>query len=52
MIEHNEKRPHDALGDLTPVEVRLQSAGNSTYELSPWRGSLRERLVGRCPGHQ
>lgn len=35
MIEHNEKRPHDALGDLTPVEVRLQSAGNSTYELSP-----------------
>lgn len=35
MIEYNEERPHDALEDLTPVEARLQSAGNSTYELSP-----------------
>lgn len=35
MIEYNEERPHDALDDLTPMEARLQSAGNSTYELSP-----------------
>jgi len=35
MIEYNEERPHDALGDLTPLEARQQSARNSIYELSP-----------------
>lgn len=35
MLEYNEERPHDSLGDLTPNEARLQSTGNSTLELSP-----------------
>lgn len=35
MIEYNEKRPHDALDDLRPVEARLQSIGNCTHELLP-----------------
>jgi putative transposase len=34
MIEYNEQRPHDALGDLTPVEHRQQVAGSSTFEVS------------------
>jgi putative transposase len=34
LIEYNEERPHDALGDLTPREARAQIAGNSTLELS------------------
>ena len=34
MMEYNEERPHDALGDPTPVEARLQSVRNSTFELS------------------
>ncbi len=34
MIEYNEERPHDALGDLTPMEAR-QFAGNSTLKVSP-----------------
>lgn len=34
MIEYNEDRPHDSLGDMTPLEARQQSAGNSIYELS------------------
>lgn len=33
MIEYNEERPHDSLGDRTPAEARYQ-AGNSTYALS------------------
>lgn len=33
MIEYNEERPHDALGDLTPLEKRKQAAGNSSFEL-------------------
>lgn len=35
MIEYNEERPHDALGDLTPMEARQHAAGNSSLELSP-----------------
>lgn len=34
MIEYNEERPHDSLGDLTPLEARQQVAGISTNELS------------------
>ena len=34
MIEYNEERPHDALGDLTPMEARQQAAQNSSFELS------------------
>ena len=35
MIEYNEERPHDALGDLTPMEARQQTVRNSSFELSP-----------------
>jgi len=34
MLEYNEDRPHDSLGDLTPIEYK-QTARNSTLELSP-----------------
>ena len=34
MLEYNEERPHDSLGELTPVEFRQQHAGNSTSEVS------------------
>ncbi len=34
MIEYNEERPHDSLGDLTPLEARENIAGNSTFKLS------------------
>lgn len=34
MIEYNEHRPHDALGDLTPVDYMQQYAENSTFKLS------------------
>jgi putative transposase len=34
MLEYNEDRPHDSLGDLTPAEY-AQTARNSTLELSP-----------------
>jgi putative transposase len=33
MIEYNELRPHDSLGDQTPAEVRQQSVRSSTSEL-------------------
>jgi putative transposase len=35
MLEYNEERPHDSLGDCTPAEARQQAAGTSTIELSP-----------------
>ena len=35
MIEYNEERPHDSLGDLTPLEARQNYARNSTFNLSP-----------------
>lgn len=34
MIEYNEERPHDSLGDLTPLEHRQQLVRSSTFELS------------------
>jgi len=34
MIEYNEERPHDSLGDLTPAERRQQAAGSSIFEMS------------------
>ncbi len=34
MVEYNEQRPHDSLGDLTPAEYRQKVAGSSTFEVS------------------
>jgi putative transposase len=31
MLEYNEERPHDSLGDMTPVQYRQQVAGSSSY---------------------
>ncbi len=33
MLEYNEERPHDSLGDLTPAEYRQRVAGSSTFEM-------------------
>lgn len=34
IIEYNEERPHDALGDRTPIETRHRAARVSTFEMS------------------
>lgn len=34
MIEYNEQRPHDSLGDLTPAECMSRIVENSTFKLS------------------
>jgi putative transposase len=34
MLEYNEQRPHDSLGELTPVALRQQHAESSTSEVS------------------
>ena len=33
MLEYNEQRPHDSLGDMTPAEVRQQYEESSTFAL-------------------
>jgi len=35
MIDYNEIRPHESLGDLTPAEFMAKGAENSTLQLSP-----------------
>lgn len=51
MIEYNELRPHDSLGDQTPAEVRQQSARSSLLNSVLYGGSLRlliSRIKGFC----
>ena len=33
MLEYNEERPHESLGNLTPREFRHHAAGCSTFDL-------------------
>ncbi len=35
MLEYNEERPHDSLGDRTPAEARDQATRTSTFGVSP-----------------
>jgi putative transposase len=34
MIEYNEQRPHDSLGNMTPLDVMQNYTRNSTFKLS------------------
>lgn len=34
IINYNERRPHDSLGNMTPREVMERYTGNSTFKLS------------------
>ena len=34
IVDYNEKRPHDSLRNLTPLEVMQHYTGNSTFKLS------------------
>jgi len=34
MIEYNEQRPHDSLGNMTPLDVMQHYTRNSTFNLS------------------
>lgn len=34
MLEYNEERPHNSLGELTPAEYRQQTARRSSSEVS------------------
>jgi putative transposase len=35
IIDYNEKRPHDSLKNMTPLEAMEKYTGNSTFKLSP-----------------
>ena len=47
LLDYNEDLPHDALGDLTPIEYLINHAGNSTFDWSHQRGSLRHHSWGQ-----
>ena len=51
MIDCNEERPHDSLGDMTPLEKRQQSAEYSIYELCPKVLGIDEHFFTRKRGY-